>query len=548
MSWYNNVPTENVLDSWVKHKYNVCLHGRHGVGKTTMVFDAFHRANWQIGRDYLYFSAATIDPWVDLIGVPARVKNEAGEEVLKLIRPENINSNTIKAFFVDEFNRSHKKVRNAMMELIQFKSINGLKFPNLEFVWAAVNPDDDTELKFDVEKLDPAQEDRFQIHVQIPYKPSQAFFAERFNDPDMAEAVCKWWNDQPDKVKLEITPRRLEYAIDVFQKTHELRYVVPAEAHVPSLKMAIQSGNPEKTLGRMIAEGNEDEMRRWLAVENNLNGVQNIICTDRSIAQKVLHLLSDERLTAFACKHKAIQDQLKAEPKKYARAIKDLAENATQKLLKDMCQKLLPYIEVNGNSLANAKVSVRPLSQLTITKRRKAELFENYSIRTGSAVKTITPTTLGEKERVELIMALVTDSAFATNTHGKQELLTRMAKAISSDMPKSEADVCIKILEHIASYTNEPQSLDIILKDHLTTIQSVVVSWAKHNGTKVEDLFKAAPYLVANVLSMVADKETQPYLALSELVLLKTGSKAFESVPAEQEYANGQSLNEVLGF
>ena len=44
---------------------------------------------------------------------------------------------------MDEFSRAHKKVRNAVMELIQFKSINGRKFKNLKIVWAAINPDDD---------------------------------------------------------------------------------------------------------------------------------------------------------------------------------------------------------------------------------------------------------------------------------------------------------------------------------------------------------------------------------------------------------------------
>jgi len=239
MSWYSSIPSISMLDTWIKHNYNVLFHGRPGVGKTSMVFEAFEKQGWEKNVDYLYFSAATIDPWVDLIGVPSKTINDDGDEVLKLIRPDTIKNNTIKALFVDELNRSHKKVRNALMELIQFKSMNGLRFPNLEIIWAAVNPDDDDEMKFDVEKLDLAQEDRFQIHVQIPYKPNENYFATKFNDADMAEAVCKWWNEQPEKVKQQLTPRRLEYAIDVFMKTNDLRFVVPSEAHIPSLKSAI---------------------------------------------------------------------------------------------------------------------------------------------------------------------------------------------------------------------------------------------------------------------------------------------------------------------
>jgi hypothetical protein len=355
MGWYSCVPPENVLDSWINNKWNVLFHGKHGVGKTSMIFDAFKRKGWVLGKDYLYFSAATIDPWVDLIGVPSKTVNDEGEEVLKLIRPVNINNKTIKAFFVDEFNRSHKKVRNAMMELIQFKSINGLTFSNLEIVWAAINPSEDNDLKFDVEKLDPAQEDRFQIHLHIPYKPSVEYFTKKFNDSDMAVAICKWWNDQPDTVKNQISPRRLEYAVEVFQKTNDLRYVIPSEAHLSTLKQAIQCYNPEKTLKTMIQTSSEDEIRKWLAIDNNLNSVKTLICTNNDIASKVLHLLPEERLVAFISQHKKIQDQIKKEPNKFVTLLESLSENATQKSLKNLCQKLLTHIKQESNNAEPAK-------------------------------------------------------------------------------------------------------------------------------------------------------------------------------------------------
>lgn len=53
---------------------NVVFRGRHGVGKTTMVIDAFNRKKLK----WLYFSASTMDPWVDLIGVPKEHKDADG--------------------------------------------------------------------------------------------------------------------------------------------------------------------------------------------------------------------------------------------------------------------------------------------------------------------------------------------------------------------------------------------------------------------------------------------------------------------------------------
>jgi len=538
MTWYSSIPSDAMLDCWIKYSYNVLFHGRHGVGKTSMVADAFHRAGWKLGEDYLYFSASTIDPWVDLIGVPSKSINQEGEEVLKLIRPASINNKNIKAFFVDELNRSHNKVRNAMMELIQFKSINGLKFPNLRMIWGAVNPDNDDELKYDVQKLDPAQEDRFQIQVKIPYKPIQSYFAERFNNSEMAEAVCKWWNEQPEKVKLEITPRRLEYAIDVFQKTNDLRFVIPSEAHASSLKTAIQTGNPEKTFKKMLDESNEDEIRRWLAIDNNLTSVQNLICSERTISAKCLHLLSDERLVSFASKNKVIQDQMKADPKKYAKIIRDLAENSTQKMLKQMCVKLLPFLDGPELTLSKMYVGTKPVSNLNLTKRRKAQIISNYEINTSENICAIESNV---KDRAEIIVSLATDCSFANNFHQRIEILEKLKNIISTDMLKPESDVCIKILENIVSYT-DAESIPLIIKDYRSSINTIVVSWSNnHKFPSTAELLTIAPYLTTNILSVIADNNEN-----NDNCFVKISNDNFDNIPEEMEYSRKQNVDNLF--
>jgi len=92
---------KNKLDFWIKHHWNVLFKGKHGVGKTSLVTEAFNRANlcWR------YFSAATMDPWVDFIGVPKSVTDDFGNEVLELIRPKDFADDRVEAIFFDEFNR-----------------------------------------------------------------------------------------------------------------------------------------------------------------------------------------------------------------------------------------------------------------------------------------------------------------------------------------------------------------------------------------------------------------------------------------------------------
>lgn len=537
MSWYSSIPSLNMMDLWIKNNYNVLFHGRHGVGKTSMVFDAFHKQNWEIGTDYLYFSAATIDPWVDLIGVPTKVQNQHGDDVIKLIRPETINNRTIRAFFVDELNRAHKKVRNALMELIQFKSINGLRFPNLEIVWAAVNPDDDDELKFDVEKLDPAQEDRFHIHVQIPYKPNEAYFAQKYNNPEMAEAICKWWSDQPDKVKLQLTPRRLEYAIDVFTKTNDLRFVVPSEAHISSLKSAIQSGNPEKTLLKLIAANNDVELRKWLAFENNLSAVQNLVCTNRGVCSKVLHLLSDERLASFASKHKMVVEQIKSEPQKYERIIRDLAKNSINKNLKDTCEKLIPYLDDSVTQLRNIYL---PKKNVQFSKRKKAQILHNYAIKTTQDIAHIDNSVA---KIANILVTLSTEIGFANNSKQKMEVVAKLAEIVHPNMDEEETKVCLRILD----YVYHAECVDIM--KYLPLINTCVIALAKKQDKKssIDNLLSLAPNLVMNVLlEIVGKKEKVGTIDQDQIVIEQIANEEFVDLPDEIDTVRKQSIEDLF--
>lgn len=207
--------TDAKLQFWIKNNLNVLFIGEHGVGKTARVKKAFEEA----GLKWLYFSAATLDPWVDFIGIPKEVEDpKSGLKYIDLIRPKPFAEDTVEAIFIDELNRSHKKVRNAIMELLQFKSINGRKFKNLRIIWGAINPEtpinESTELEYDVERLDPAHKDRFEVHVNVPYKPDHTYFHEKFGT-NATPAIC-WWNDLSPAAKKLVSPRRLDYALTVW--------------------------------------------------------------------------------------------------------------------------------------------------------------------------------------------------------------------------------------------------------------------------------------------------------------------------------------------
>ena len=281
---------DQILQHAIDNGMNVLLKGGHGVGKTAMVQARFEAA----GFKWKYYSASTMDPWVDFIGVPKEKTDADGTTYLDLVRPRDLAHDEVEAIFFDELNRSHKKIRNAVMELIQFKSINGKRFKNLKIVWAAINPDDE-EGTYDVEKLDPAQIDRFQIHIDVPNEPNASWFKKTFGS--QCERAVKWWGTLEDKVKALVSPRRLEYALQVLNSQGDPRCVLDARANVSNFISTMAKGDPLEVCNDLMKK-TPTEIQRHLMDNNNLKHVQNTIFTE----ERFLRALAKHLPTEFLLK------------------------------------------------------------------------------------------------------------------------------------------------------------------------------------------------------------------------------------------------------
>ena len=197
------------LAFYIKQNLNVLFEGERGVGKTSIIYKSFEEQNLKVK----YFSAPTMDPWTDLVGVPTTITREDGKEVLRMIPPEDFVDDKYDVIFIDELNRAPPKVLNALMELIQFKTINGKPY-NIKMIWAAINPYSD-EQDYTVEPLDIALKDRFHIQYKFPYKTDKDFFKKTYGQ--IGATFCEWWDNQPNDVKKEISPRRLFDTVSFYQ-------------------------------------------------------------------------------------------------------------------------------------------------------------------------------------------------------------------------------------------------------------------------------------------------------------------------------------------
>ena len=256
------------LRKYLDNGFNVLLEGTHGLGKTAVIKEIFESKN----LNWKYFSASTMDPWIDFIGVPKTV-NKNGQDVLELVKPQEFANDEVEAIFFDEFNRAPAKVINAVMELIQFKSINGKKFNNLKVVWAAINPYDE-EGTYSVEQIDAATKDRFHIQIQIPLELDTTYLIKTHGE--ISKPFIKWWNELPKDLKIQVSPRRLDYAIQVHKAEGDLRDVLVSSSNVKKLEDYIKEMNKGLELSILIKKG-EKELKEFFTLENTMRYGEQIL-------------------------------------------------------------------------------------------------------------------------------------------------------------------------------------------------------------------------------------------------------------------------------
>lgn len=266
--------TDQDLQTWFNAGVNVIIKGKHGIGKTERVCQLLERNGLEKGKGYQYLSAPTMDPWVDFVGIPEVDKKKG---TLKFLRPEYW-SDDLEILVFDEFNRAPSKVRNACMELIQFKSTNGKKFPKLRAIWAMINPDDNDDNAYEVEPLDPAQLDRFQVQVEFPYEVDEAYFVEKFRrfGQEHGANACQWWRGLSKEGKDLCSPRRLDYALEyyfhTFEKTGQfgnMSHVLDKSLNVSDLEKSLDSGHILTRFNRALANKDVGKLTEILNNDNN---------------------------------------------------------------------------------------------------------------------------------------------------------------------------------------------------------------------------------------------------------------------------------------
>lgn len=416
---------EEKLDFWCRNGLNVLFIGASGVGKTARVKQTFERNNLR----YKYFSAATMDPFCDFVGVPKAVKDENGVEYLEYILPRDMRDGKIEAIFMDELNRAHKKVINAVMELLQFKSINGRLFPNLKVIWAAINPEDGEDV-YQVTPLDKAQKGRFEVHVQVPYQPDRTWFVSRYGE-HLAKAALDWWAQLPDAQKKEVDPRRLQYALDIYNLPGgDMKDILPQGCNVSKLITTINNGPAIDRMVDFYNQNNQEGAKKYLAVENNYAAAVQYLLKPTGVCGVnvpmwlgfFLPLLPPEKLASLASTEETICNHMLADAENcqtYWRVMQDIVAANSNKTLIRRIKRVLgdnktlaqqygyldnispapPFFNTNSPALGNWSCEITKFMAMEMGK--SPQRMKIYAEMTN-----ILPATLSAQEAVETLELL----------------------------------------------------------------------------------------------------------------------------------------------
>lgn len=297
------IPVRKV-NVWFDRGLNVLLMGPHGVGKTSVIVQECAKRNKKVA----YFSASTLDPWIDLIGIPRPVECETGAYI-DLIRPEAFQKDEIDVIIFDELNRSPKKVRNALMELVQFRSINGRELKRLKMVIGIINPQDDKET-YDVEPMDPAQLDRFHIHYNMPTSPYEPWFVNEFGNN--GKIGCDYWWTITEELRGLCSPRRLAYCLEMaaYGEKDMIMDMLDHRINPMSLISKLDSVNMLDQLEALYKRNNSKEIQKWINEPNNYdNAIEHVVNTEKFI-KVFLPLLHKERLQSLSKANERVMKEI----------------------------------------------------------------------------------------------------------------------------------------------------------------------------------------------------------------------------------------------
>ena len=173
----------SVLPSVIDAKFPILIRGRHGIGKSTIVYQIAE----QRGLPVVERRASQMTEG-DLLGLPKVEGN-----VTKWLAPEWLHTacNEPVVLFLDEVDRATLEVRQGIFELCDSRKIAGYSLHEDTIIFACVNGGGDHGDQYQVSDMDPAELDRYTVFDVKPTVEDWLTWA----DGNVNQAVWDFIND-----------------------------------------------------------------------------------------------------------------------------------------------------------------------------------------------------------------------------------------------------------------------------------------------------------------------------------------------------------------
>ena len=96
-----------------------------------------------------------------------------------------------------------------------------------------------------------------------------------------------------------VSPRRLEYALNLHSVQGDLRDVLPMESGVSKLLQSLKEGPTGEKLSKLMRGDDAEEARTWLQNENNFASATKYIVESKTLMEWFVKLMSKEKIVSL---------------------------------------------------------------------------------------------------------------------------------------------------------------------------------------------------------------------------------------------------------
>ena len=166
------------------------------------------------------------------------------------------------------------------------------------------------------------------------------------------------------------SPRRLDYALSVYNRGGDLKFVLPKQANYRDLMSKLKTTPVVQTINKLYAEKNADKTRKWLADENNYQSSINEILKRSNRIAYFVPLMPEEKIATLIACNETVR-KLCVKMSKNNPDVKEIIETIIESgqndklvaTLKEMTKDSKPKVSTRGLKKASKPDGMKPKGQ-----------------------------------------------------------------------------------------------------------------------------------------------------------------------------------------